>query len=309
MAPRLGLGGGVTANPASGLFAAPNLLLDNYPNAHRAYSVRKLRTEYSGYAMQVREGSGMNYTNDIAFDDDGWVSLDSKIYNRSDSGTNGITLSSYLSYYSNPDLMLTTWYDQSGEGSNATQSTAAAQPKIHSGGSLITEGSPARTSVLFDGSTDYMTVSPVGLALGSITASAVIGRGSIPSYGPAWTLSFSSGVNFMHYMQSSEDQYWYGSGDVASHYPAATGQKLFSYTSGSGTDKQILYANGVASSEKGDSTATTSLYNDSYNGLGVLYNYSLFYSGEFQEFIVYDSDQSSNLSSIESDINTAFSIY
>ena len=89
MAPRLGLGGGVTANPASGLFAAPNLLLDNYPNAHRAYSVRKLSKNYTGYAMKVREGSGMNYTADVAFDDDGVVSASSKIYNPTGNGSDG----------------------------------------------------------------------------------------------------------------------------------------------------------------------------------------------------------------------------
>ena len=304
MAPRLGLGGGVTADPASGLFASTPLLLDTYPNAHRAYSVRKLRTEYTGYAMKVRE-SGNDYTADVAFDDDGLVSASSKVYNPTGGVSDGDALSTFMSMNNG---FVTTWYDQSGEGSNATQSSAPAQPKIwDSSGGLNTEGSPARAALLFDGSNDYLTVSPVGLSLGSTTIFSVMSHGSGTVNG-VWTLSFSSGVYVMHYVQSSEDQYWYENGDVASHYPVNTSQTLFSYTSGSGTDKQILYANGTPSSEKGDSTATTSFYNDSYNGLGTLYNYSLHYPGEFQEFIVYDSDQSSNLSDIESDITTAFDI-
>ena len=309
MAPGLGLGNSVTADPASGLFASTPLLLDSYPNAHRAYSVRKLRTEYTGYAMKVREGSGMNYTADVAFDDDGWVSLDSKIYNRSDSGTNGVTLTSFLSGYSNPALLVTVWYDQSGEGVNATQGTAAAQPTLSSGsGSLITEGSPARASLLFDGSNDYLFVDEAGLSMGPLTAPAVVSHTGTGT-DPVWNLSFSSGAYFLHYIGSGPaDQFWYDTGVVASH-SANTSQKLFSYTSGSGTDQQILYANGVASSDKGDSSATASLNDHAHNGLGLIYDYSLFYGGEFQEFIVYDSDQRSNLSGIESEINTAFSIY
>ena len=303
MAPRLGLGGGVTANPASGLFGSTPLLLDTYPNAHRAYSVRKLRTDYTGFAMKVREGSGMNYTADVSFNDDGVVAADSPVTNL--SGGSGATLGAFVS---SNDGFVTVWYDQSGEGSNATQSIAAAQPKIYTSGSLNTEGSPARAALLFDGSNDYLKVDEAGMSLGSLTVFSVMSHGS-GTLNAVWTLSFSSGVYFMHYIASSEDQYWYENGDVASHYPVNTSQKLFSYTSGSGTDKQILYANGAASSEKGDSEATTSLNDDANNGLGTLYNYSLFYPGEFQEFIVYDSDQSSNLSGIESDINTAFSIY
>ena len=304
MAPRLGLGGGVTADPASGLFAAAPLLLDTYPNAHRAYSVRKLRTDYTGFAMKVREGSGMNYTADVSFNDDGVVAADSPVTNL--SGGSGATLGAFVS---SNDGFVTVWYDQSGEGSNATQPTAAAQPKIwDSTSGLNTEGSPARAALLFDGSNDYLKVDEAGLSLGSLTAFAVMSHGS-GTLNAVWTLSFSSGAHFFHYISSSEDQYWYDSGDIASHYPVNTSQKLFSYTSGSGTDQQILYANGAASSEKGDSAATASLNDDANNGLGALYGYSLFYPGEFQEFIVYDSDQRSNLSNIESDINTAFSIY
>ena len=36
---------------------APSLLLDTYPNAAVAYSLRKLRTAYSGSAIRVRRSS------------------------------------------------------------------------------------------------------------------------------------------------------------------------------------------------------------------------------------------------------------
>jgi hypothetical protein len=254
--------------------------------------------------MKVREGSGMNYTADVAFDDDGLVSASSPVANL--SGGSGATLGAFIG--GSNDGHVTVWYDQSGEGVNSTQATAAAQPRIYTSGSLNTEGSPARAALLFDGSNDYLKVDEAGLSLGSLTAFAVMSHGS-GTLNAVWTLSFSSGAHFFHYISSSEDQYWYENGDIASHYPVNTSQKLFSYTSGSGSDQQILYSNGTPSSEKGDSTATASLNDDANNGLGTLYNYSLFYPGEFQEFIVYDSDQRSNLSGIESEINAAYSIY
>ena len=253
--------------------------------------------------MKVRESSG-DYTADVAFDDDGFVSASSKTYNATGGGfSDGDTLTTFMS---SNDGFVTVWYDQSGEGSNATQSTALAQPKLWgSSGGLNTEGSPAIAALLFDGSNDYMAIDEAGLNFGYATACAVISH--TDATGTAvWSLS-SDGY-FLHYKNGSEDQLWYDSGDSASH-SESTSQKLFSYTTGSGSDQQILYANGVASSEKGDSSRSGSFGDDAHNGLGTLWSYSLFYPGEFQEFIVYDSDQRSNLSSIESDINTAFSIY
>ena len=303
MAPGLGLGNSVTADPASGLFGSTPPLLDTYPNAHRAYSVRKLRTDYTGFAMKVREGAGMNYTADVSFNDDGVVAADSPVTNL--SGGSGATLGAFIS---SSDGFVTVWYDQSGEGVNATQTTAAAQPQIYSSGSLITEGSPAKASLLFDGTNDYLFVDEAGLSMGSLTATAVVSHTGTGT-DPVWNLSFSSGAYFLHYIGSGPaDQFWYDTGVVASH-SANTSQKLFSYTSGSGTDQQILYANGVASSDKGDSSATASLNDHAHNGLGLIYDYSLFYGGEFQEFIVWDSDQRSNISGIESEINAAFSIF
>ena len=51
---------------ASGGTPAPSLLLDTYPNAAVAYSLRKLRTAYTGNAIRVRRSSD-NAEQDIAF--------------------------------------------------------------------------------------------------------------------------------------------------------------------------------------------------------------------------------------------------
>ena len=52
---------------------------------------------------------------------------------------------------------VTTWYDQSGNGLNATQITAGSQPQIVSNGSILLQG--GKPSIKYDGSNDYMTIS------------------------------------------------------------------------------------------------------------------------------------------------------
>jgi len=73
------------------------LLLDGLNSAAAAFSLRKLKTSYSGSAIQVRRASD-NATQDIGF-------VNNELYTASlntfCSGTNGF---------------VTTWYDQSGNG-------------------------------------------------------------------------------------------------------------------------------------------------------------------------------------------------
>jgi hypothetical protein len=99
-----------------------NTLLDLYPNAAAAYSLRLLRQEYTGSAIEVRRASD-NSTQDIGFVNN---ELDVATLESFCSGTNGF---------------VTTWYDQSGSIpiNNATQITAINQPQIVSSGSVFLE--------------------------------------------------------------------------------------------------------------------------------------------------------------------------
>ena len=97
-------------------------LLDLYPNAAAAYSVRLLRSAYSGNAIRVRRSSD-NAESDIGF-----------------SGAN-LDTSALTSFCGSGNGFVTTWYDQSGSGNNAINTTAANQPQIVSSGSVITQNS------------------------------------------------------------------------------------------------------------------------------------------------------------------------
>lgn len=148
--------GQVAAQGPQQMFHALNqnqYLLDMIPNATHsvAYSVRKLRMGYTGPALRVRRsgtsgGSGGSPQGDVAFDQNGFVSSSSVITITNAGGGYSVgtkvTLSTFFgaSAYNG---FVSIWYDQSGSGNNAVQSTAGAQPQIVSAGALLQENGVA----------------------------------------------------------------------------------------------------------------------------------------------------------------------
>ena len=97
-----------------------SLLLDSYSGAAAAYSLRKLTSTYTGDAIRVRRSSD-NAEQNIGFD-----------------GSGNLNTVALLAFVGSGNGFVTTWYDQSGNGRNATQTTAANQPFIVNSGSLYT---------------------------------------------------------------------------------------------------------------------------------------------------------------------------
>ena len=113
-------------------------LLDTYSGASAAYSLQKLRTAYTGYAISVRRSSD-NTSQDIGFNSNG--TLDT---------------TSLLSFVGANNGFVSIWYDQSGNAYNFEQSTLDYQPTIVSSGSLLIKNS--KPTVVFDGLSDYMSI-------------------------------------------------------------------------------------------------------------------------------------------------------
>jgi hypothetical protein len=65
-----------------------------------------------------------------------------------------------LTFVGSGSGFVTTWYDQSGNGRNATQTTAGSQPQIVSNGAAITEG--RRPLISFDGLTQFLNLPASG---------------------------------------------------------------------------------------------------------------------------------------------------
>lgn len=102
--------------------APKTMLLDEVPNAAGAYSLRKLRSEYRGPAIRVRNNT--NDTLDVFFDSNGVIDE-----------------AAIVAHCNNTNSFIDIWYDQSGNGNHMTQNTAANRPVITwSDGRLIKNG-------------------------------------------------------------------------------------------------------------------------------------------------------------------------
>jgi trimeric autotransporter adhesin len=116
-----------------GLAATVQYPLDDL-DAAAAYSLRKLRTAYGGDAVNVRRSTD-NLEIPIGF-----------IGNELDT-------TALLSHCGAGNGFVTTWYDQSGNGRHATQTTAGNQPRIVGSGVIETQN--GRPALFFDGSTFF----------------------------------------------------------------------------------------------------------------------------------------------------------
>lgn len=96
-----------------------SFLLDDYPGAAAAYSLRKLRSAYTGNCIQVRRSSD-NTTQDIGF------------------LNNVLDTTTLLTFVGAGNGFVVVWYDQSGNANNAT---SIAAPDIVINGVLQTQNS------------------------------------------------------------------------------------------------------------------------------------------------------------------------
>jgi len=110
-----------------------NGVLDDYTGVSSAWSLRRLKASYSGSAIRVRRSSD-NTEQDIGFN----------------SVTGGLDTSSLTTFVGSNNGFVVKWYDQSGNSKDLTERTNSAtyQPKIVDSGSVITEGS--KPAIRFD---------------------------------------------------------------------------------------------------------------------------------------------------------------
>ena len=263
-------------------------LLDTYPNAAAAYSVRKLRAAYTGNAIRVRRSSD-NTEQNIGFTALG--NLDESSLTSFCSGTNGF---------------VTTWYDQSGNANNATQTTAANQPQIVSSGSVLTlTGIGAAKPILrFDGTNDSFGFS-------SITAAQFTtfypSKKAVNDDLSAW-FTKNTGILGAPYTPIIF-------GTAGTYIGNAT---KTTFSSSYQNNNYILMSGYINSSNDGfiqiNNSAITlgsTLVDTGSNTFDSINNRSnaQFSKCDVPEMIFYASDNSSNISAINTNINTYYGIY
>ena len=250
-------------------------ILDEYPGAAAAYSLRLLNTDYTGDAVIVRRASD-NATTNIGFVDG---DLDTAALDTFCTGTDGF---------------VATWFDQSGNENNAVQTVAVEQPKVYDAvsGVILSNGKP---SLYFDG-TDNQIISNNLAGKARLDAYFVANTsdtsylypvGSLSSYGFfAGLSSFNTGIN-----------QGYGSPELYVNklvFTGTTRNDVYDFLNGS---KIVVHQNA--------NTTSFANYNFGVYSSGAGINYT----GYLSELIAYDSDQSSNRTGIEDNINNHYSIY
>lgn len=250
-------------------------LLDTYPGAAAAYSLRLLDSTYTGDAINVRRASD-SAVQDIGFDANG--DLDTSALATFCAGTNGFVVR---------------WYDQTGNGNDAVRTISSQQPKIYDSvtGLLTDNGKPAITpsvvnclvaSSLSGNSTAYI----FAVARANLTQTANITQGDAGN----------------EYLLVSQD------GSVSTNINGGSGTVGY-YVNGTittFTDRDEVHT--IMSTKRLVTiTADTSSY--SAYVLGYSANPGSITMMQMSEWIVYHSDQSANRAGIESNINTYYSIY
>ena len=265
-------------------------LLDTYPNAGAAYSVRLLKSDYAGGLVEIAGYTTTpTFVENRAFlpDANNELSLASE-----DVGLT-TTLGDWITDNSITEGYVRTWYDQSGNARNKQQITASIQPQIISGGSLITmSGKP---SVQYDN--DYFS-NISGLEGNAAISSFLVQQSSDLFY--VFLSDALAGNNYGYINQTSASATifsFYGTPSFFVNGTLETPANRTAVNTLTSTGTPIL---------RGEINASTSVW----PSFGV-FNYfgTTRYVGFTSEMIFYLSDKTADVAGISTEINSYYSIY
>jgi hypothetical protein len=221
------------------------------------------------------------------------------------------------------NAFVTTWYDQSTNGNNTTQTTAIRQPRIVNAGVIdTTNGKPA---LVFDGTDDRLINASVAIA-GDITYS-IVATYQKPGVGNAQSVlliptQLNTGsvqeLNYPNLDTAYEDISFNRNGNVNGFTgfgvdtALANGSQVHHFFNYIGVDPNNINSYGLDINGATQSLTNSGpfVYFPEIMCIGARNQQSVnFLNGKIQEIIVYDTDQTTNKTAIESNINTYYSIY
>jgi len=274
------VGGGAPPDPG---YTPP---LDTYTGATAAYSVRKLSSSYSGScieAYRVSDGA----TQDIGFDGDGLIDT-----------------AAIISFASGGEVRVRTWYDQSGNASDAVQTTASQMPQIYDGASVITQN--AKPTIKF--------------ILASNTA---LDMGTLPDFSSNYlgaSVSTTTVSNQLCYIYNTNTDYSThgvsafhenGKAAISSAVTGSSGGKIAATAT---TNNQVLHIGQLVSgtlslfTDGTEETASTSWAPGTGNFIGRRSDGQFDMDGNIQEIVLWNTDESSIRTGLEINLNDYFQI-
>lgn len=302
----------------NGLKISPLLdLYDIESNLGAAWSLRKLKSNYNGYCLQVRRSS------DNSLKNIGFVG-------------GQIDITTLLLFVGTHNGYVTIFYDQSGNNQSLIQNDLSRQPLIVYNGILITENN--KPAIKFDGINDFLeipnstsyfkalhsnqiltaVVSRVGYSENPNTAYGFIDTGGALNTQIGYTLFFDDRSiynrnNGIINIIATGNFTSIGIRPLNIFSPQKNNLIIneINLQSNSIIDRGILFINDVQI-KTNNGTGTPSLENSSKTlKVGVVNTHSLinFLGGTISEIIIYLNDQSFNTRFIQSNINSYYNIY
>ncbi len=254
--------------------ASYQYLLDLVSNGYLAFDLRKVRSAYSGNCIRVRRSSD-NTEQDIGF------------------VSNVLDTASLLTFCGAGSGYVVTWYDQSTNSINLTQSNASSQPRIVSSGVLDTKNSKA--TVIFSGAQRLYT-SSVTLFNPPFQAFVV---GNANNF-----------INTPYFFDTDSRALMYFPGEFGIYNGTGllSGNSTFTFKLHNG-----LYdsTNGVIRLN-GAQVATGATGSGGFSGvvsMGTRFSADQYLTGSISTMILFNANKSSDNSTIETNINTYYGTY
>lgn len=259
-----------------GAAPAANLLLDDYP-AQAAYSLRKLRTAYTGDCLVIRRESN-NDTLAI-----GWAG-------------NYMDTTAIANFCSGTTCRVRRWYDQSGNNRDLVQTTNASQPIIYQSGAILVRG----TKKTIRGSSSTMFVN---FTRNQPHTQTYVGTVNLNTFASDATNANNS-ASFVN--AASQIRIGGLSSNSFVGYTVNVNPANYSLITGlwNGASSRL----DINTSTNNTGTVGT----DNANGLRIMSSgigVSGFNNGDIQETIIWTSNNTADWANIQADINSFYNIY
>jgi len=293
---------------------APGLLLDSFPGAAAAYSLRLLDNDYTGNCIVVERDNGD--TSAIGF---------------AGNFLDTAAMKTFCGTGAGDSCRVRLWYDQSGNGRFARMDTMRRQPLIMIDGAVVYQA--GKPSLFFNGV--VQSVANTGSRLDINAGTMTNNISAFTSFGVNRLVDTTSATTRVLYLLSVGtsalssrfiiqkngatlksdiggrrlDADVFQAASSTNNYPgtAIVQTGIFDYQSTSVT----LYHNGsqVATNTSWLTSGNTSATNSQAQFIGNNNGFTVSWPGNISELIFYESNQSTNRAAIETNINTFYSIY
>lgn len=265
---------------ASSRSSAPSsaLLIDTYPGAAAAYSLRKLRTAYTGAAIRVRRSSD-NTETDIGF-----------------NGTGELDTTALTTFVGSNSGFVTKWYDQSGNARDIAQASTSLQPNIVNAGVIRLYGT--KPSLKF--ASTCMTNNTFTLA--QPNTYFLVSQETIFNGGDR---NFFDGISGSgrNALGKQANYFLYAGSQITSATVANTNKNLFASIFNFSSSFSYLNNSAIQSNVNPGSQSLQGINLGSYSGNAAAVDAFI------PEFIIYNSNKSSDRAGIQTNINSFYTIY